>query len=526
MSDDVAALRAELEASRRMQEAMAAQLAKLSDMSRVATTASEDHGDEIKAMRDSLAMLASSLEDEKRKATEAEEKRRAEEDKVNTLRAQVEQSRRALMQLQSSHSRSSSSHSRTASTEFLTRQGSVGNVVPALPDTAPRRKSLLAQSSADEPSTSRPRPTHRRGSSALGYNRSDSLLLENFEQKPASSQRIRRRSSIAVPGEAEGLFATDGSIVEDVNDDLPSNPPSAPLRGAGRKQSVAVFDNLPPRRRSSIVPLGAGFAFPPPQKPLPSAPAARTPRESKHVISDEESRLRMEITGLRIRLAEAEEARRASDGCLKALKDFVAQNNGTPAEGVQLPPLPTDVIPEDKPLQRRPSMASSLWNVRLPSLARRQSSVASNASERDNFTTIPKRRMSTLSMASTSSYRTAAASSAASTPSIPPLAMNGPSSFGHFSFAACRSVDGEGEQSPRTPAPISLQDSDVESLAASETPSLTCTDSEASTSRSSSPVDDDRDDNIQLAGEQDLHVVELLSKRSQHLPEIGPLAFS
>jgi hypothetical protein len=84
--------------------------------------------------------------------------------------------------------------------------------------------------------------------------------------------------------------------------------------------------------------------------------------------------LESEVSVLRAQLMEAKEARVASEECLKALREFIAMQNGgstgTEAEssvqGIKLPPLPTDMDAEevmsvsDSPVQEKKSAGWSL----------------------------------------------------------------------------------------------------------------------------------------------------------------------
>lgn len=82
--------------------------------------------------------------------------------------------------------------------------------------------------------------------------------------------------------------------------------------------------------------------------------------------------LHAEIVQLRSQLTESQEARAASEECLKALREFIAAGPGVDAEvtgiaGIKLPPLPTDRDPEDDLPQspQRDKKANSGWGLGL-----------------------------------------------------------------------------------------------------------------------------------------------------------------
>ena len=99
----------------------------------------------------------------------------------------------------------------------------------------------------------------------------------------------------------------------------------------------------------------------------PKAETSIMPTSTSNAPSnpDESIRLRSEINALQLQLAEAEEAREASENCLKALREFIASSPGgggtdtgdqqqldlasADLVGIRLPPLPTDKDPDEPP---------------------------------------------------------------------------------------------------------------------------------------------------------------------------------
>ncbi|SNX82371.1 uncharacterized protein MEPE_01077 [Melanopsichium pennsylvanicum] len=122
-------------------------------------------------------------------------------------------------------------------------------------------------------------------------------------------------------------------------------------------------------------------------------------------------RLCREMTDMRLALEEAVEARKASEACLKALREFIAHHD-TEADGkghmrddadrivqrtsfgagllkgVKLPPLPTDDIDDEEEKvhlspQKTNSGGGTGWSMKLPTLMRKATS-SSSAAEKSN----------------------------------------------------------------------------------------------------------------------------------------------
>ncbi|GAA6010108.1 hypothetical protein JCM10207_007562 [Rhodosporidiobolus poonsookiae] len=216
----------------------------------------------------------------------------------------------------------------------------------------------------------------------------------------ASSSRSRRNGSIC-----EGDETDSGSSSYDA-------PLSANLRMVGRQNSFAVFQSWSRRSSStsdSFSTGGCGDAYNP-----------------EPVTQDHLRDLQLQLQGLRIQLAEAEEGRRASELCLRALKEFVSKANPD-ADGLplSLPPLPSDstadALGDDTSSPRRPTAPSlpsaSRWSIPRLSLSNRTPQANSDAA---SF------RRSSAASSVTSASGTCMDSKP--TPSLP--------SFGAFSFSA------------------------------------------------------------------------------------------
>ncbi|TNY24373.1 Proteophosphoglycan ppg1 [Rhodotorula diobovata] len=442
----------------------------------------DDYAGEVALLRASLADLAGQLEAEKQRVSALEAQRRADEEKVTTLRSMVEESRRALMRLQLEASRRPSDASLAAS-----RRGSVEQEYTFPPRrqsllsaerSVPRRRSSLGlvaisgspvespsspkeaeastlaglgfalDSPASAPAALGPGPgstVSRRGSTATPLaryaHRRGSASIAVMPQDDDDAQRMsrlrelrlgvhstkiasRRSSSVSglpdfvQPGEFEialerrlarrvstasrrgSCVGANGGRAHSEGD----SPLSANLNLLGRKDSLAVFESW--SRRSSLV-SSAG-------------------PESDHSSGGPLTDLRLQLEGLKIQLAEAEEGRRASEACLAALRTYLSSSESRRDNGdtlpLSLPPLPTDrsadslgdATPSAMPCPPAPRQ-SSRWSIpRLSfSLPSRESGTPCDTSRRQ-------------SDASTTSATTLLDTRA--TPSMP--------SFGAFSFSA------------------------------------------------------------------------------------------
>ncbi|KAM0753293.1 hypothetical protein T439DRAFT_194925 [Meredithblackwellia eburnea MCA 4105] len=525
---DAEKLKNELAASKAAQEELVRELQALrTSQATIVETVAQDHSSEIELLRQSLATLASELEQEKQRAAASEAKRREEEDKVATLRSKVEDSRRALMRINGESTRKNSIP------ELGSRRLSAG-----LYDTAPRRKSSLglpptglqglgfgeASTSSFPSSKSASLNRHRRGSAGAAYASSDTseedrvsrfrdLRLGNTTTKVSS-----RRSSLANGNDFMGgtdlefdaperrripsiSFPTEmynDSICEEDDREFggASRPPSAPLRWQGRKHSVAVFDDV--SRRSSFESTSpSGFPF------LTAPQQVRSVSTGGNLPSASE--LLVQLEGLRIQLAESEEGRRASEHCVRALREFIASPNLSQGEGLMsLPGLPTELDPDapfgSAALSAKRASTGSRWSIpRLPSFGRRDSATLS-VSTSPNLTTYTPRRASGASTFSNSTFLDKP------TPSATPVPI-----FGSFSFSNLGSrqlpanaiVDGDtsptmtgGEslsqfrnQDESSPPPC--EESECESdISSSRAPSLTDSSASSDSSRSPSPVNE------------------------------------
>lgn len=425
------------------------------------STPGEDSSNEIVLLRTSLATLASELQEEKQRSAEF----KREQDR---LRAQLEETRRKALYAANDVDRTGRRSSQTADAGLGVP---IGPRRASLMDSTPRRRSSLGLSvsangtssglgfmsappppsgfglglAVDSPlvngsalSTSpnpRPLPLHRlalrRGSnaSAMGLgvhadSEEDERLakLRELRQGLITTKVASRRGSLArgsglpdfapTAAEFEWLerdaearrrlsmaFGRRPVIRDDGEESDSDRPPSAPLRAAGRNNSMAMFENW--SRRSSTSSVASSY----------SAYAAYDSSDA-HASMDDPRELRLQLEGLRIQLAESEEGRRASELCLRALKDFVAARTN-----VSLPPMPSDanVNDVDSAAERRPSTASR-WSIPRLSFSTKSTS--------PNLTSYTSRRTSSSSVKSH-----ATPTVGISNPTAAPI-------FGGFSFSA------------------------------------------------------------------------------------------
>lgn len=87
--------------------------------------------------------------------------------------------------------------------------------------------------------------------------------------------------------------------------------------------------------------------------------------------AEEATALRNELITVHAKLTESEEARQASESCLKALREFIATGHGGTTSssdtedqlrGIRLPPLPTDREPDEEDTRQKPTgWGFKLW---------------------------------------------------------------------------------------------------------------------------------------------------------------------
>ncbi|GAA5827420.1 hypothetical protein JCM11251_003804 [Rhodosporidiobolus azoricus] len=489
---DAMALLAELQATKNAQAELFRELKTMRETPAPVAVV-EDHFDEVSLLRESLADLANQLAAERSRVSALEAQRKAEEEKVTTLRSTVEESRRAVMRLQNEAAKRNNGSNATSlfpqDYSFPPRRGSFTNTprrrsslglvaISGSPssDCSPKEPSgvglgfALASPAATtvnlstSPSTTATashlaRMAHRRGSASISAvpagsgDEEDRAARLRELRLGVTSTKVHSRRSSAVTGLPE--FATPfdwdlerrlarrlsttssigsrrhrSSFCEEGDSD---GPPSANFRMLGRKNSCAVFESW--SRRSSSTDSMNGW------------PSSGESYNGDMAAQDHLHDLHLQLQGLRIQLAESEEGRRASELCLQALKEFISKSDPDAAPApISLPPLPTDASADSygesssTAFPGAPRPAPSRWSISRLSLSSRRDSA--------NTPTFPAARRP--SNASSVASATGTCQESKTTPSLP--------SFGSFSFSALVSrptsvVIVDADTSPRMASP-------------------------------------------------------------------------
>ncbi|SGZ26445.1 BQ5605_C024g09917 [Microbotryum silenes-dioicae] len=505
---DPVAMYAELTAAKAAQAELAREVANLRATQRaLVSSATEDQSSEVYLLRSSLAKLASELETEQARAADNDTKIRAEQDQVAMLRSKLDDQRRMIMSLQAAGPR-------RTSVEALGPPFSSTGRRSSFLDSAPWRKSSLGlnpnsttvahapsnpglglavespqPNPPSSPSSARTfalqRMAQRRSSASL-HAASELMLAEDDRMNRLRELRLgltttkiaSRRSSLVtgVPDfiatgdfdfdlehgrqSSSSLRGRHGSAIEDDS----SYPPSAPLRAAGRKDSVAVFESWS-RRSSSSEFANANY-----ESYLAQQAVLDAGHEDEVADIDD---LRLHLQGLRIRLAEAEEGRRASEMCVQALRDFIVKQSSS-GEGIlgelSLPPMPSDSTTHDADeyCARRSSMPGAKAVVPVASALRSSFSDTSANNTNRKYTSenvadsSSTRRASAVSNSSSSTYldRPKAARPVGvvfARPVIIDRSVSAPLFSGSFSFAALAPTTAQiqGDTSPTMSSPYS-----------------------------------------------------------------------
>lgn len=138
----------------------------------------------------------------------------------------------------------------------------------------------------------------------------------------------------------------------------------------------AAASNSPMTNFEDQVPVQVAMA--PPMTKATSSSSSPSTKDTS--VQEEATRLRGERAGLLARLAESEEARMASEICLRALREFMASGSGDPStldlgesstptaellRGIRLPPLPTDRDTDETSPEPTKEVKQSGWGFKL-----------------------------------------------------------------------------------------------------------------------------------------------------------------
>ncbi|WVW80316.1 hypothetical protein I302_102295 [Kwoniella bestiolae CBS 10118] len=317
------------------QHTISTQTTRLSSLSDVET--------ELGQLKDQYAFLSAAKEAVETQLQEEIKKREVAEENVEMLRGQVEQARRGVMTLQKQEAdrkrmSTISGYSTANGVLGLGLNGEEEILSSATErDSASSRESKLVkrqsimrshrrQSSQSEPSINE---LHERGSLVTSPNMQNS-------RDPSGTLRPIGQGGLR---ELRLGHTPPSATLPSAN--LPS--PNVPLSGANNPHQSGYFDDHTSEPPSSV-----------------TSKTSELPFKKEIEAVEEATKLRNELSVLQSELEESEEARMASESCLKALREFMAQdpNSTTSGEGegggemtmstadllkgIRLPPLPTD----------------------------------------------------------------------------------------------------------------------------------------------------------------------------------------
>ncbi|SPO24881.1 uncharacterized protein UTRI_01386_B [Ustilago trichophora] len=412
---------------------------------------------------ETLRLRVPQLEDELRSEKQARE---AESDRVKDLRIRAEESRRAIMRLQGEQSDARAKakvDNRRSWIPAATNPPPVRDEQEEAELKKSKRASLafgpnaLNLNLAARPSTSQGyghRRTASGGRSVSGASGASKADIEESEEplSPTFANGLRglRLSGTAGTNGTGSSLLIPGSAAGDDNGSAPNSRRSSFRSDAGKSPRLGLNDLPVPDSADITSSLGARLSVPPTgpggQRSLLSSPAlsqgaASSAGVGSPIIEDNEDedhksslvakalpnlpsressmhfqahdrelrakeveieRLTREMTEMRLSMEEALEARKASEACLKALRDFIAHHDaeadasgqmGDDADrivqrasfgagllkGVKLPPLPTDDIDEDEEKahvspQKTSGSGGGGWSMKLPTLMRKATS--------------------------------------------------------------------------------------------------------------------------------------------------------
>ncbi|SPO22708.1 uncharacterized protein UTRI_01386 [Ustilago trichophora] len=457
---------------------------------------------------ETLRLRVPQLEDELRSEKQARE---AESDRVKDLRIRAEESRRAIMRLQGEQSDARAKakvDNRRSWLPAATNPPPVRDEQEEAELKKSKRASLafgpnaLTLNLAARPSTSQGyghRRTASGGRSVSGASGASKADIEESEEplSPTFANGLRglRLSGTAGTNGTSSSLLIPGSVAGDDNGSAPNSRRSSFRSDAGKSPRLGLNDLPVPDSADLTSSLGSRLSVPPSgpggQRNLLSSPAlsqgaASSAGVGSPIIEDNEDedpksslvakalpnlpsressmhfqahdrelrakeveieRLTREMTEMRLSMEEALEARKASEACLKALRDFIAHHDaeadasgqmGDDADrivqrasfgagllkGVKLPPLPTDDIDEDEEKahvspQKTSGIGGGGWSMKLPTLMRKATS-SNGPTPSDEAKPTAGSEVETGSGSATSSPRNSAGASATAPASAAP----------------------------------------------------------------------------------------------------------
>jgi hypothetical protein len=324
----VAHLRRELDNVTDSYDEAIARLAELRTERAQLQAANCDSRDRVDMLNSRVAELDSQTEEERSKRMLAEAECEEQKETVSMLRQQLEESRKAIMRLQteSLHQSNNTRNKKNRPASLATGTSLLGIV-----------------------------PGERKTSISPAFARSISNPESHPATAPAGKDDDERRKARV----QEAMLALDGSRPSPPDENRKQRRHFSAiglgLPNFGQQQQSSSSARDPSRRPAQLI------------LPLSLTPSSSFfhlhQQQSSPPTADELLSLKAEVSRLRLELSESNEARQASESCVKALRDFVlsTENDGAPADslkGISLPPLPTDASEDDDEESDPPHSAS------------------------------------------------------------------------------------------------------------------------------------------------------------------------
>ncbi|WRT65857.1 uncharacterized protein IL334_002808 [Kwoniella shivajii] len=318
------------------QSTISTQTTRLSTLSDVETALAQ--------LKDQYAFLSAAKEAVETQLQQEKKKREVAEENVEMLRGQVEQARRGVMTLQ----KQEADRKRMSVMSGSGHQGLSGILGLGL------NEEEILSNIVTPGSNTTTTTTNASGSNDTG---SGPGSRESKLVKRQSIMRSHRRQSSQ--SEPSDIHERERSIV---SPNPQNSTTTATLRpGAHGLRELRLGSSAPPTAATLPSPNAtlnnpnqSGY-FDDNSEP-PSSVLSKTaelPSKKEIEALEETTKLRSELSTLQVRLEESEEARLASETCLRALREFMAADPNTSEgdltsstaellKGIRLPPLPTD----------------------------------------------------------------------------------------------------------------------------------------------------------------------------------------
>ncbi|WVQ97071.1 hypothetical protein IAU59_004181 [Kwoniella sp. CBS 9459] len=360
----ISSLRTSLESA---QATISAQTTRLSALSDVEA--------EFSQLRDQHAFLTAAKEAVESQLKEEVKKREVAEENVEMLRGQVEQARRGVMVLQKQEADRK---------RMSVMSGGGGAGMTGLGLGEEEVLSSFASMGAAEPGSRESRIAKRSSMIARSHRRqsSQSEPADIHVDKPLVSPNSQAVGSAANAG--VNTLRPGGHGLRELR------LGSTPTHAATTLPSPNISTNNPHQSGYFDEPTPITATFASPAYPQPKKPESPSKKEIEAV--EEATKLRSTITALQVKLEESEEARMASETCLKALREFMAGSTSTGGnsgeqrpgddagdekemsastadllKGIRLPPLPTDRDAEEDENEAQRAAAAASDKAKIPS---------------------------------------------------------------------------------------------------------------------------------------------------------------